>query len=363
MGRITVLHTADLHLGSSFRGVPAHIGRQRRKDLMQTLARMAELCRQNQTDLFLISGDLWDEHYITRPLVDYIADQFRRIPGTRVLIAPGRADFNHQNSFYREYPWPDNVHVFYQQELSSIWLPHLNTRVYGMAWTGPESPSCPNWEQVAENHSTGCQILIIAYGNPDTVKIPEKVLGMENLAYVALGGAHRHTAWSAKVLDPGCPEPLGFSCHGPFGVLQGAVGSALGSLEFIPLGSRQFYTLQVNADNSATMEDVAADIKQRIASMDPGKNLFKIELTGTRPGGHWDLEAIRARLDDIFCLSIADKTETRFNIDTLAAEHSKGVVGRYIAAVKDVPSGDEDVRKKALAIGLDALLSGRVAPW
>lgn len=361
MGRISILHTADLHLGSSFKEVPPHIGRQRRKDLMQTLAGMADLCRQNQTDLFLISGDLWDEQYITRPLVDFIADQFRKIPGTRVVIAPGQADYNHKDSFYREYPWPENVYIFSQPELSSIWLPQLNTRVYGVAWTDKNLNL--NWEQVAGDRDTGCQVIIIAYGKPDSLKIPQEIMEMDNLAYVALGGTHRHTAWSAKVLDPGCPEPLGFSGQGHCGVLHGNVGTSSGSLEFLGLACRQFYTLSVDIDKCLSSDEVAAEIKEKIDPLEPVKNLFKVHLAGSRPQGNWSLETIRASLDEVFHLSIVDKTETSFDINSLAAEHSRGVVGRYISAVKGIGSVNEEVRKKALACGLDALLSGRVAQW
>lgn len=361
MGRISILHTADLHLGSSFREVPPHIGRQRRRDLMQTLADMADLCRQNQTDLFLISGDLWDEHYITRPLVDFIADQFRRIPATRVVIAPGQADYNHKDSFYREYPWPENVYIFSKPELSSIWLPQLNTRVYGVAWADKNINL--DWEQVAGDRDTGCQVIIIAYGKPESLNIPKAIMDMDNLAYVALGGSHRHTAWAAKVLDPGCPEPLGFSSPGSCGVLQGNVGAASGSLEFLALARRQFHTLSAAIDKCSSLDEVAAEIKEAINPLEPEKNLFKVHLAGSRPQGNWSLETIRSSLEEVFYLSIVDKTETSFDINSLAAEHSRGVVGRYISAVKGIDSVNEEIRKKALACGLDALLSGRVAQW
>lgn len=363
MGRISVIHTADLHLGSSFKGVPPQAGRQRRKDLMQTLTKIADACRQQQTDLLLISGDLWDEHYVTRPLVDFVADQFRRIPATRVVIAPGQADFNHEDSFYREYPWPDNVHIFHQSILSSIWLPHLNARIYGLAWTSPEPPGAVDWKQVAEGRDSGCQVIIIAYGNPETLNIPQAVLDVENLAYVALGGAHRHLAWSGKAADPGCPEPLGFSAHGQCGVLQGTIGTTAGSLEFVPVGSREFISVQVGTDNCANQEDVTAEVRKSLASRAPEKNIFHVKLTGNRPLGEWDLQSIRAMLDDALYVYIQDHTETSYDVKALATEHSRGVVGRYIAAVQEVKGSAEDVQKRALAYGLDALLSGRVAQW
>jgi len=363
MGRITVLHTADLHLGSPFRELIPLTGRQRRKDLMQSLARIAELCRQRQTDLLLIAGDLWEEGYVTRPLVDFVADQFRRIPGTRVIIAPGQADYIHEESFYREYPWPENVHIFHSQDISSIWLPHLNARIYGIAWTSPDQPKIPDWHQIADSQGSGCQVLIVAYGNPDTLRIPDDILGLNNLAYVTLGGNHHHKPWSGKVVDPGCPEPLGFSRPGPCGVLHGRIGMASGSLEFVPVASRQFYSLSVSVEGCLSLEEVGDAVKSAIDGTAQGHNLFRIELTGPRPQGNWDVEQIRGTLEHLFWVNLVDRTETSYDIKSLAAEHSKGVVGRYINAVLESRHGDAEIQKRALALGLDALLSGRIAPW
>jgi DNA repair exonuclease SbcCD nuclease subunit len=362
MGRITVVHTADLHLGSAIRGAPPSIGGQRRKDLMQTMAGIAETCRQQQADLLLISGDLWDEQYLTRPLVDFVADQFRRIPATSIVIAPGQADPNHPDSFYREYPWPTNVHIFHEEELASIWFPHLNARIYGLAWTGEEAPGIPDWNQIVNSPDSGCQVLIVAYGTPENLGIPRRVLEMENVAYVALGGAHKHVAWSRKVLDPGCPEPLGFSDQGTYGVLLGKVGGPAASLEFLPCNSRQFHLVEVSTNGCMDLQAVVAAVRQKLDPLSPKKNLFQVTLTGTRPQGEWQLGTIADALsEDIFYVRLTDQTDTSYDAAALAAEHSRGVVGRYIAALKGTEA-EENIRKRALAFGLDALLSGRVDP-
>jgi DNA repair exonuclease SbcCD nuclease subunit len=354
MGRITVLHTADLHLGTSFKGLPPKVGRQRRKDLMQTLTKITEMCRQHQVDLLLISGDLWEQDYVTRPLVDFVADQFRRIPATRVIIAPGQADYNHPDSFYHEYPWPNNVHIFHQQQLSSIWLPHLNARVYGLAWTGKVQPPTPDWNQISND--SGCQSIIVAYGSPENLKLPQKVLEMESLAYVALGGAHKHVAWDGKVLDPGSPEPLGFSPSGQGGVFLGKIGMPSAHLEFVSVSSRQYISVTVDLANSSN-QNVADAVREAVNSHNPGQNLFSIALTGNRPRGEWNPEGIALQLEDIFYLSLEDQTNIGYDIETLMAENSRGVIGKYITAIREA---DND---KALVFGLDALLSGRVSIW
>lgn len=352
MGRITVLHTADLHLGASFKGLPPQTGRQRRKDLMQTLARIIEICRQSQVDLLLISGDLWDEQYVTRPLVDFIADQFRRIPTTSIVISPGQADYCHGNSFYCEYPWPGNVHVFQASHLTSVDMPHLNTRVYGLAWTDAGPPEYPDWTELS---SSGCQNVIIAHRSLEDLAIPQEVLDSENLVYVALGGAHKHKVWSDKIADPGSPEPL-ISDSEKKGVLVGSIAPS--QLELTQVQSRQWVEVQVDITDCRDGDEIIAKIRDNLASVD-SNNIFSVTLVGQRPL-NWSKDQVL--LDGVFHLNLVDATEVGHNAEALLTEHSRGVIGKYIAAVKDSHSNDSK-EKRALAYGLDALLSGRVAPW
>lgn len=356
MGRITVVHTADLHLGSSIKGVSPQIGSVRRKDLMQTLTKISESCRDQQTDLLLITGDLWNQRNITRPLVDFVADQFQRIPATTVVIAPGKSDTIDNGSFYREYPWSENVHIFHQVELSSIWIPYLNTCIFGRAWSPEEV--VPDWSQVSQGPE-GSNIIIAAYGDPKSLAIPQGILDMENLAYIALGGAHRHVTWTGKMMDPGCPEPLGFDDQGGFGILQGSVGTASGSLEFVKCNSRQFYKLRLSTEGCASEEDVVRLIEEATETMEPNKNLFQIALHGERS---WDLQRLEELLFTMFYVIFTASTATAYDLDVLEAEHNKGVVGKYISTIKQ-STWDEEISRRALSLGLDALLAGKVAPW
>lgn len=351
MGRITIVHTADLHLGKSCLGMPPSIGRQRRKDLMQTLARISEVCREKQADLLLITGDLWEEENVTRPLVDFVADQFRRIPTTKVIITPGKSDGTGLVDFYRQYLWSENVHIFHQPQLSSIWVPSLNTRIFGLAWS-PEARSL-DWSSVLEQ-STDSQIIIAAYGDINDLGIPQVVLELDNLVYVALGGAHKQVSWTDKVMDPGCPEPLDFDHQGTFGILMGSI-----PLEHFEFSSRQYYKLQLDVEHCNSEEDVAQLITENVRPLAPDKNLFHIDLLGQ---GRWDISKIQGLLTSSFYISLMARAASPYDIEALEAEQSRGVVGKYISAIKEI-NCDNEISRRALNLGLDALLSGRVAPW
>ena len=364
MDSITLLHVADLHLGTVFYDLPPSIGSQRRRDLMQTLGEIVELCARRQVNLLLVSGDLWQQEYITKPLVDFIADQFRRIPSTQVVISPGQADYYWDGSFYAGYPWPGNVHIFSRPQLSDIWLPRLNTRVWGACWDGPEPPRL-DWSvlEAAENENT----LVVCHGNPESLNTPKSCLGGDNQIYFAFGGGHKQHAYAANALEPGSPEPLGFDEPGQHGVMLGKTGSGVFQLEFVPVARRQYITLPFQISPDEATEVQGEKVMGMIQSLSPETNLFRLLLMGHHRPGLWDAESLQNKLSPVFFCRLEDGTEPDFNFENLKAEHERGVIGRFLEDMEQqLQSCEEEQRKKLLrarAYGLSALLSREVNLW
>ncbi len=364
MESITLLHAADLHLGTVFSDLPPAVGSQRRKDLMQSLGEIVELCARHQVNLLLFSGDLWQQDYVTKPLVDFVADQFRRIPSTQVVIAPGQADYYWDGSFYADYPWPGNVHIFARPQLTNIWLPRLNTRVWGACWDGPQPPAL-DWSllEVAEKENT----VVVCHGNPQQLGIPDDCLGGDNHVYFACGGGHKQHAYAANALAPGSPEPLGFDEPGQHGVMLGKAGFGAFQLEFVPVARRQYITLPFQVAPQETTEDQGKKIMEMLQSLNPDTNLFRLLLMGKHRPGLWDAAELQDRLSSVFLCRLDDGTEPDFDFETLKAEHEKGVIGSFLEHMEQqLQECDEQQRKKLLrarAYGLSALLSREVSLW
>lgn len=353
---IKILHTADLHLFSSFKGLPAALANLRRRDLMQALVRLADTCKEEAVDLLVIAGDFWAEENVTRPLVEFVADQFRRIPSTTVFISPGQADEMAGGSgFYSHYPWPENVHIF-SGGLTGIFLPHFNLRVYGRPWSA--TTSAPDWDKLRPEAGDDASLMIVAHGDPESLSLPAHFLSMDKLAYVALGGSHRQVAWGEKVKDPGCPEALDFgqeSC----GVLLGTIGPQC-SLQFLPAKGRLLQQVRMDVSGSNCLEETAARIQQKLSPFNLERDIIQLILSGGR-SQDWSLSSLQQLLPpgNVFIL---DETEGGHDYVGLEKEHGRGIVGKYIETLKGA-QGDPGVTREALSIGLDALLTGRVAPW
>ena len=63
---LTIIHGADFHLDSPFAGLTPQRAAQRRGEQRELLSALAELSRQRQADLVLLSGDLLDSHQTYR---------------------------------------------------------------------------------------------------------------------------------------------------------------------------------------------------------------------------------------------------------------------------------------------------------
>lgn len=364
MDTITLLHTADLHLGTAFKDLPPNIGNQRRKDLMQTLGAITDLCNQRQVNLLVIAGDLWQQDYVTRPLVDFVADQFRRIPGTQVVIAPGEADYCWHGSFYPDYPWPANVHVFTRPQLSSIWLPRIKTRVWGVAWDGPQAPQ-PDWSLFEPSEQENA--VVVCHGTAQALNIPQGLLGGDSQIYFALGGGHKQQSIAHNALMPGSPEPLAFDEPGQHGVLLGKTGSGAFQLEFVPLARRQCITLPFQVSATETLEEQGKKINEMLSALEPQTNLFRLLLMGVHSQGSWNTNSLRKQMAALFYCRLDDGTEPDYDLATLSREQSSGVVGKFIAAMEQRLQQADDAQRpmllRARAFGLDALLSREVNLW
>lgn len=347
MKPVSFMHTADLHLGTAFPGLAPRVGNLRRRELMQAVAAMADICSERNLDLLMIAGNFWEQDNITRPLVDFIADQFRRIPYTRVLIAPGERDYYHDRSLYN-YPWPPNVHVFRNHQPTSLYLADYNLTIHGLAWQSTTLPKV-GWNNLQVR---GINI-ILAHGDPEILNLAS---APKEIAYIALGGSHVQKSPAAKIFMPGSPEPLTFASGQPHGVLVGYVDAQDAAVDFVPLAKRQYHSITVSLSPEQSPQASAHAILGALAPLSPEKNIFRLRLTGTRA---WPTAALAEELSGIYQYYLEDESQLFLDFGGLKREGGE-VVARFIAALSDQPSPST---RQALEYGLDALLGRRVELW
>ena len=349
-----ILHASDFHLDSPFHRLNAAQAQQRRRELREMPARLAELAREEQVDLVLLPGDLFDGERVYPETVEAIADALGSI-SVPVVIAPGNHDCVDGASPYLSTAWPENVHIFTDTEVSSIFFPELGCVVHGYAFTTPHRTDEPlRGFSVPED---GLIHLLCAHGEVgqggNYAPILPGTLGNSGVTYAALGHVHTATGLNWDGNTPwaycGCPEGRGFDETGPKGALVITIDDNGISTRFLPLCRRQYRIETVDVEHFA--ESLPAEFCG---------DLVRIILTGESRRAP-DLTALQERINDrFFYAELRDETTlpqdlwARVEEDSLTGLVLRGMRSRLEAVAEE----DRPAILLATRFGLAALEGG-----
>ena len=245
-----ILHSADLHLDTPFRGKNREQTQFLRQQLLAVPQKLARLCRQEQCDLFLLSGDLFDGPWSKESFLSLSnALEDCQVP---VLISPGNHDYVNLDSPYTSQLWPSNVHIFTQPRMESLLLEELDCRVYG---AGYRSMDCGSLLDGFRPRTDARYHIGILHGDPTQADSPccpvtAQQIQSSGLDYLALGHIHKGgqlrrgktlCAW------PGCPMGRGFDETGIKGALLVTLQQDA-QARFLPLDTPRFYEEKTSAE-------------------------------------------------------------------------------------------------------------------
>ena len=303
---LKILHSADWHLDSPFAGFPENRRRllkHAQKRIPETVAR---ICRQENCDLVLLAGDLFDGPYrreTAAMLKNALADC-----GVPVFISPGNHDFCGPGSAWLEESWPENVHIF-TGGLESVSLEDLDCRVYG---AGYQSMDCPGLLEGFRAEGKERYHIAVLHGDPLQLRsaycpVTASQVRDSALDYLALGHIHKEGSFRAGSTLcgwPGAPMGRGFDETGEKGIYLLEVGEETRIRQYL-LNTPQFHELQVDTDRE-NLEDYL-----------PGggsDHFYRVILTGS---GHGPSEETLGRFPN---LELTDRREDPMDIWNSADE-------------------------------------------
>jgi DNA repair exonuclease SbcCD nuclease subunit len=101
---LKLLHTADVHLDIDGYGADPH-SRSQRQVNHRAFTSVVDLAIQEDVDLLLIAGDLFDSNRPSRDVVDLAIHELRRV-GRPIVMIPGNHDCLNAQSIYRQVNLP-----------------------------------------------------------------------------------------------------------------------------------------------------------------------------------------------------------------------------------------------------------------
>ena len=386
LNALKFVHCADIHLDAPFSERSGEYSEARRKDIRNAFMNILNFVKEENADLLLISGDLYEHRYITRKTMDWL---HMVLAGVRVpvVIIPGNHDPYLVNSWYKNWDWPSNVNLL-SPEHPYLVLEDKQVSLYGLGFSAFKEGK-PDLSAVKPPQQGYFNILML-HGTLDMDFTGEayKPLTSEELAglgydYYALGHFHNmRTDYPLKnAANPGSPEPLGFDepgVHGAFFVTLTAENKEVkAEIRRFDTAIRVYHEKTLDITGSRNLEEVKIRILGLIEGMNPRRDLVRIVLKGRTDLGIEPRILEEAYAEDWLYLKIKDETQKAFDMESLQKEPSlrgafvREIMGRIRLLEENMGKSPPDKGlgqqkqqlELALVFGLEALQDGKIEWW
>lgn len=366
---LKIFHTADVHLDAPFSLSDSVEAEKRRTGLRSTFCSMIHAAKRIEADVFLISGDLFEESFATKDTVNAVIREMESFPSCRFFIIPGNHDPYSESSVYALVKWPENVHIFKDEKPTYVDIPEKNARIYGHAYHGKE---------LDENLFSGFHVedetkinVLLAHG---FLNLPQNACNVlmksdiekSGLDYIALGHVHNHSGFekAGKTVYSysGCAVGRSFDeCGYKYAIIGGITkenGEADVRLAPYKCSADKRFEI-AKADISGSRSTDEALIKICDICREYGEDTsLRVVLTGeVSPEVQIACDNVRRVLKAPQYIELLDETLPIF--DTEKLKNDMTIIGAFYRALEPkLLSSDADERKKAtlaLRYGLAAL--------
>jgi exonuclease SbcD len=278
---VSVLHTADVHIGAPFEFLGTRGGDQR-SAVRETFAHVARMARDGEFDILLIAGDLFDTAYAIgeRDLSFAAGVLGEASKGCAVVILPGSHDYWAPGTvFEREKSRLEaggGVYVL-SPGCATIVLPEFSAAVHGNALTAPTGAASPlsnlipsrdaRWNiAVAHGSVEGASAAVQPLDHP--ISRSDLEAGFD---YYALGHWHSYNVirgGGAPVVYAGSPELIARDQRGAGSVVSVTLTEEGTAVRQVRVGRRRIEALSVDCTGLAATEELVGRIKAKAPEND-----------------------------------------------------------------------------------------------
>lgn len=356
------LHSGDFHISSSFEysSLPSELTRERRKDIWKSIENLIDEVKKKRADMLFLCGDLYNEEFVTLAELKRLVDLFNQLPSTNIFIIFGNHDPFKDNSKWRLVDIPSNVFIFEKDYLTKFEFDDYD--IYGASFIDNILNNDTLLNDINIDKDKKNFILLhtdIVNSNFKYLPIDLNRLKSIGFDYIALGHLHKPMILGENIVYPGSIEPLSFNETGIHGAAYGEFYNGYLNLELLDL-SQSIFKIE---DYRLEGEFNFYELKNKFINeyiVPNKKNYIRINLTGYLPDEYdIDIEGIHDELKEkVTHLEIINNLEFNLDLERLKEINRNNIIGIFIENMQN-RGLDDPVNKKALELGLKALLKGK----
>lgn len=353
-----VLHCADVHLDTTFRGLGLGPAKRRRAALRQTFQKVVKLAAELKVDALTIGGDLYEDLYSGQDTARLLAEQLGQLPFP-VLISPGNHDYWHPGSLYATQAWPANVHIFSSPEFSPVEVGDL--RIFGIAHTKPKGtrnllegftvPQGPPAVALFHGSERG-QLPQQEVGKEDHAPFSEPEIANAGFSYALLG--HFHTPRStAHLVYPGNPEPLTFGELGDRGAAEVDFGTPTPTVKIHQVNTFLLSDVEVDVTGCQHSESL---IQRALDALPEGADTgTRVRLVGELALGIQlgPSQLVKRLRQEDRCVDVVFSVRPALDLDELS--RSADIRGQFVRGLMARDDFESELVQSALRAGVEAL--------
>ena len=345
------MHLSGVRLGLSSES-GRRWGEERVEEVAESLERALLKADEEKVDLVLIAGGLFAHRPVTAELEN--ADRiFKGHPGIMFIIVAGEPDEIRPSGPVLSYRWSENVRYVLSGSTEKISLPPLYTDIFARSFS-PSAVSAEDLIAAGENDSSQPVKIGLLWESGLEKARDFKCSGF---SYVALGGRGSHVeVIRDKAAYSGGLEPQGMTDQGEHGFYIGEVSPVTGmltSLRFFPSASAAYVPLLIKVSTGTSPAELSAILEKEIQRRG-AQNIYRLRIAGKKlPDTVFDLSEIRSKYR---IAEYLDETEPEYDFEALFNEHRGDMIGYFISSITKNRDDLPEIDKKAMYLGIDALL-------
>jgi DNA repair protein SbcD/Mre11 len=402
--QIRFIHTADIHLGKTYRG--SHGERERYDDFFRMLAAIVSDAIRERVDFILIGGDLFHTGQILPKTFARTIETLQPLKdaGIPCIAVEGNHDWIHRRDSiswmealsqmgYLKLLRPTRTETggyrfdpFDEETCSGGRIEIGGLNVYGLGYIGSQAGA--HVPRICEGATTENNLLLFHVGiwSYSPVEIgnmtPEEALPLaERFGYVALGHGHKPYVISTPdgrpyAFNPGAPERVNFGEERyDKGYWLVTIGKETLSPEFRSTNPRPMLSAVVDLDGAESADAALAVFRERVrertcGERDSRRPLLDLKLTGRVAFHAFELgrERLRLALEEI-CdplhveirnhLSLVTRSSGGGEVKKSLGEIEREVLRELVSTRSDYKGREEELVRLSLAIR-DLVLKGDV---